>query len=95
MAASRSRRKPSSPRSGWGKSERFASQTSLRYLVGMNVQSPIVSEFETEEKAAAYRRWLEGKVAASLADPRPGIPHDEVMAEIRAIIAEAKPRKAC
>lgn len=54
----------------------------------MDKLSPIVSEFETEEDAQAYDRWFRAKVAASLADPRPPIPHDEVMAEMRQIIAE-------
>lgn len=40
--------------------------------------SPLVSEFETVEQEASYTRWLQAKVAASLADPRPPIPHDEV-----------------
>ena len=49
----------------------------------MNKLSPIVSEFETGEDEAAYLAWLEAKVAASLADPRPPVPHDEAMARIR------------
>lgn len=49
----------------------------------MNKLSPIVSEFETEEEAEAYDRWFRAKVEASLADPRPSIPHDEAMARIR------------
>lgn len=61
----------------------------------MNEHSPIVSEFETPEQAAAYEEWLKRKVAASLADPRPPVPHDEAMAEIRAIIAEAKQKRSC
>ncbi|ECT1023166.1 antitoxin [Salmonella enterica] len=48
--------------------------------------SPIVSEFETAELEASYNEWLQAKVAASLDDPRPAIPHDEVMAEIDALI---------
>jgi hypothetical protein len=60
----------------------------------MNKQSPIVSEFATPEKAAAYERWLRDKVAASLAEPAPRIPHDQVMAEAQAIIDEAKARHA-
>jgi prophage antirepressor-like protein len=60
----------------------------------MNKQSPIVSEFATPEEAAAYERWLSEKVAASLAEPGPGVPHDEVMASARAIIDEAKARQA-
>ncbi|MDP3979402.1 MAG: antitoxin [Pseudomonas sp.] len=55
--------------------------------------SPIVSEFETEEQAASYDRWFRAKVQASLDDPRPNIPHDQVMAEMRALI-ESK-RKKC
>lgn len=56
--------------------------------------SPIVSEFETEEQAASYDRWFRAKVQASLADPRPSIPHDEVMARMAAIIEEAEKRQA-
>jgi len=59
----------------------------------MSVQlSPIVSEFETEEQAANYDRWFRAKVQASLDDPRPNIPHDQVMAEMRALI-ESKLKK--
>jgi hypothetical protein len=48
--------------------------------------SPIVSEFETEEQAASYDRWFRAKVQAAIDDPRPSIPHDQVMAEMRALI---------
>ncbi|MCC7280560.1 MAG: antitoxin [Chromatiaceae bacterium] len=54
------------------------------------VLSPIVSEFETEEQAADYDRWFRAKVQESIDDPRPSIPHDQVMAEMEAIIAEAE-----
>jgi len=54
---------------------------------------PIVSEFETTEEAEAYDAWFRAKVQASLDDPRPRIPHDEVMARMDAIIGEAE-RKA-
>ncbi|ENC0639231.1 stability determinant [Escherichia coli] len=40
--------------------------------------SPMVSEFETIEQENSYNEWLRAKVAASLADLRPTIPHDEV-----------------
>lgn len=52
--------------------------------------SPIISEFETEEQAVSYDRWFRAKVAASLARPGSGTPHDEVMARMDAIIAEAE-----
>ncbi|MNP30427.1 hypothetical protein D3C76_1234990 [compost metagenome] len=48
--------------------------------------SPIVSELETQEQADSYDRWFRAKVQASLDDPRPSIPHDQVMAEMRALI---------
>ena len=53
---------------------------------------PIVSEFETEEQAEAYDRWFRQKVQAALDDPRPDVPHEEVMAETAAIIAAAEQR---
>lgn len=52
--------------------------------------SPIVSEFETQEQADSHDRWLRRKVQESLDDPRPGVPHDEVMAEMEAIISQAE-----
>ena len=61
----------------------------------MNEHSPIISEFDSPEDEAAYLEWLKGKVAASLTDPRPPVPHDQVMAEIREIIEKAKSRGAC
>ncbi len=54
----------------------------------MTKYSPIVSEFESAEQEASYLCWMKAKVAASLADPRPSVPHDQVMAEIDQIIAE-------
>ena len=58
----------------------------------MTALSPIVSEFATEEEAEAYDKWLRAKVAASLADGKPTIPHDVVMVEARAIIERRKKR---
>ncbi|EFW77466.1 MULTISPECIES: type II toxin-antitoxin system RelB family antitoxin [Pseudomonas syringae group] len=52
--------------------------------------SPIVSEFETQEQADSYDRWFRAKVQASLDDPRPNIPHDQVMSEMRALIESKK-----
>jgi len=56
----------------------------------MTKLSPIVSEFETEEEAEAYDTWFRAKVEAALADPRPGIPHDEAMARIKRRLDELK-----
>ncbi|MDR2195690.1 MAG: hypothetical protein LBE50_03675 [Gallionellaceae bacterium] len=54
------------------------------------VLDPRISEFETAEQEAHYTAWLKAKVAASLADPRPAIPHDEVMVEMDKLITEIK-----
>lgn len=56
--------------------------------------TPIESEFETTEEAEARDAWFRAEVEASLADPSPSIPHDQVMAELRAIIASKKARQA-
>jgi len=56
--------------------------------------SPIVSEFETAEQEAEYTAWLQTKVAASLADPRPPIPHDEVERRMAERLAKLRKRKA-
>ena len=37
--------------------------------------------------AAAYTQWLAAEIRESIDDPRPSIPHDEVMAEMEADIA--------
>jgi hypothetical protein len=58
----------------------------------MTKLTPIESEFATTEEAEAYDAWFRAKVEASLADTSPTIPHDEVVAEMRALI-EAKKRK--
>ena len=48
--------------------------------------SPIVSGLETEEQAASHDRWFRAKVQASIDDPRPNVPHDRMMADMRALI---------
>ena len=52
----------------------------------MTKLTSIESEFATTEEAEAYDAWFRAKVEAVLANPRPGIPHDEVMAKMQAII---------
>ncbi|WP_375674860.1 antitoxin [Bartonella sp. AP9QHHD] len=47
-----------------------------------------MSEFETVEQESSYTAWLRDKVASSLANPYPPIPHDEVMAEMEVIISQ-------
>jgi len=55
---------------------------------------PVISEFETEEQETSYNAWLVAKLTRSMADPRPRIPHDEVMAEMDALIDQIEAEKA-
>ena len=41
-------------------------------------------------EAAAYNQWLAAEIQEALDDPRPSIPHDEVMARMDARIARYK-----
>jgi len=52
----------------------------------MSKLTPIESEFATTEEAEAYDAWFRKKVAARMASNKPGIPHEEVMAKMQAII---------
>ena len=54
--------------------------------------STIVSDFESDEQAASYDRWFRAEVQASIDDPRPSIPHEQVMAEIQVWMEEAQRR---
>lgn len=57
-----------------------------RYIAVMAKLSPIESEFESTEAAEAHDRWVREKVAQALADPAPSIPHDQVMADLQAVL---------
>ena len=58
------------------------------------VLSPLVSEFETEEQETSYTAWLKAKVQTSLNDTHPNIPHDQVMAKMRAMLDAKKQANA-
>ena len=55
---------------------------------------PLVSEYDDAAHEARHTAWLQAKVAKSLADPRPAIPHDEVMAKMDALIARHQKQAA-
>lgn len=52
--------------------------------------STTVPDFESEEQAASYDRWFRAEVQKSLDDPRPNIPHEQVMAEIEALMERVR-----
>jgi DNA-damage-inducible protein J len=39
-----------------------------------------------------YDKWLCAQVQEAIDDPRPSIPHEEVMSEMRALIAQKRQR---
>lgn len=41
---------------------------------------------DPQEAAASYDLWFRSQVKAALDDPSRGVPHDQVMAEMRALI---------
>jgi hypothetical protein len=62
--------------------------------VPVNKYSPLISEFGSAEEEAAYNEWFRRKVEESIADPRPSIPHDQVVAEIDAVLEAKRAKKA-
>lgn len=54
---------------------------------------PMLSVFDSAEEEADYTAWLRAKLQASIDDPRPSIPHEQVMAEIRERLAQLKSSK--
>ncbi len=55
--------------------------------------SPIECEFATQEEARAHDAWFRQRVLESLADTRPAVPHDQAMARIHQVIADAAARR--
>ena len=49
---------------------------------------PMLSVFDSAEEEAEYTAWLRAKLQASIDDPRPSIPHEQVMAEVRERLAQ-------
>lgn len=45
-------------------------------------------------EAAAYDKWFRAQVQEALDDDSPGIPHEQVMQDIREVIAKAREKRA-
>lgn len=56
----------------------------------MTKYDPIVSEFASSEDEAAYDAWFRAKVERAMASKGKGMPHDQVMARMQAIIDKYK-----
>ena len=51
-------------------------------------EDPLVYEFANKTDAADYDEWFRAKVSVALNSNKPAIPHDEVVARMRAKMAE-------
>lgn len=60
------------------------------YSPPMTKLTPIESEFATTQEAEAYDAWFRATIEARMASDKPGIPHDEAMARMQAIIDRRK-----
>jgi len=49
---------------------------------------------KSAHEAAAYNKWLKAEVQEAIDDASPASPHDEVMEDVRALIAEARAKRA-
>lgn len=56
--------------------------------------NPMLSVFDSAEEEAEHTAWLRAKLQASIDDPRPSIPHEQVMAEMRERLAQRKAAKS-
>ncbi|EMR8015419.1 antitoxin [Acinetobacter baumannii] len=44
---------------------------------------PIVSEFDSSDHESEYNAWFKAKIEKSMADTRPTVPHDQVVARLK------------
>lgn len=60
----------------------------------MTKLDPRISEFESTEVAEGYDRWFRAKVERARSGEGPTVPHDQVIGEMKALIAAAELRRA-
>jgi len=54
------------------------------------VLDPIVSEFDTQEQEERHTAWIRAELERRNLAPQELIPHDQVMAEMKILIASKK-----
>ena len=52
----------------------------------MQITSKKVQVDSKVAKEAAYEKWLRGEVQAAIDNPKPGVPHEQVMAKMQNLI---------
>lgn len=55
--------------------------------MSLNVSSTDFAPDMGSQDPVEYDKWFRAKIQAAIDDPSPSIPHDQVMAEMRALIA--------
>lgn len=65
----------------------------LEYALFMVKTNSGSSKSESAEVAESYNRWLREKIERAIADTRPAIPHDQVVARVQARIDAARIRR--
>ena len=55
---------------------------------------PLIAGFETEAEEASHTAWLKAKIEISLADSRPNIAHEPMMAKAHALLESKKKNRA-
>ena len=78
-----------------GKGRRLAASPLCANLFPMSaVLSPIVSEFETEEREASYDQWFRAKVEEAMQSEKPRLAHDAAIAKVQAMREERRKARA-
>ena len=51
---------------------------------------PLISKLQTAKQERVYTAWVNAKVEKSLDDPRPNVPHDEVLSLMRTLLSASE-----
>ena len=71
----------------------FSALAKARDRSGAQLLRDFMRQFvQSQQDAAAHDAWFREQVQASIDDPRPSIPHAEVMADMQAAIQAARAR---
>ena len=62
--------------------------------VSRSTRADASQRMKRAHEAAAYDKWFRAQVQASIDDPRPSIPHEQVMADMQALIDSKRLRHA-
>lgn len=67
-------------------------QLQAAYIDGTATLDDLLAHARQFAAAASYDAWFRDQVQAAIDDPRPSIPHDQVMADVRALIERKRQR---